>query len=328
MMGTKRTLDETLTKDNKKVEMPLHNVIDKISLMYKVNVTDTATESIKYADIMGMIKSIRLVSDGNKVHYDLSALDLAIMNLYDHGQTGMIHPDDTISLTANTAADVVFMVQMERGDLLANTKQSLDLTHDFDTTNGTVTINSISAAITISEKIYETRAEFDSVYAYMPDKRGENLDLAAEPKISVVTKKFDPSTENRDVYDIPVGCLSRRIIFISQSSKGVRAGAEPIKLGININDGRKTEMYNNLWKQQQMMNEADYHTKKVAGVVVLDMGAEIMGDDYGIRAWEFKKGDYTVVTRADTAGQLRMIHEEYVVNTSVFDAVENAIIEA
>ncbi len=330
-MSTKRTIDDTLTKDNKKVELPLHNVIDKISLMYTVNITSTAGATIKYADVMSQIKSIRVVSDGNKVHYDLSAFDLAIMNIYDHGQSGITHPDDSITLTAATAKDVTFMVQLERGDILANTKQSLDLTHDFNSSFGTdITVNAISAVITVSEKIFESRAEFDSIYAYLPDKRGENIDLSAEPKISVVTKPFSQSSENRDIYDIPIGCLSRRMIFISSSTGtgATRAGSEPNKLGININDGRKTEMYNAKWAHLQMLNEADYHTKKVSGVVLLDFGAEITGDDYGIRAWEFKKGDYTVVTQASNAGELRMIHEEYVVNTAVFDAVQAAILEA
>jgi len=330
MEGAKRTLDEVLTASHKKIDLPLHNVIDKIVMDYTITVTATAAETIKYADLFNVIKEIRVVSDGNTVHYNISGLDAILMNIYDHGETGLIHPDKEISLAVGTN-NVDFPIQLNRGDLLANTKQSLDLTHDLKTAiNANLQITEVRADVTVSEKIFESKAEFFDVYAYNMEKRGENIDLAAEPNISVVTKPFDASNEMRDIYELPAGANTiRRIFFISSStgSSAARAGSEPKKLGVNLNMSRRVKAYDINWKTLQHLNEADYKLKAVAGVGVIDFGAEFTGDEFGLRGWNFRKGDQTIGTSADTGGELRMIIEQYTVNTAVFDAV-SAILEA
>lgn len=332
MEGAKRTLDEVLTAIHKKIDLPIHNVIDKIIMDYTVKVTATATATIKYADVMNTIKEIRCVSDGNIVHYNVSGLDLALMNIYDFGEAGLIHPDTDISLTAGAAKEVTFTLQLSRGDLLANTKQSLDLTHDLKTAiNDNVTVNEVSAVVTISEKIFDSKAEFFSVYAYAPEKRGENVDLAAEPNISVVTKPFDASNEMRDMYELPAGANTIRRIFFVSSSAGAapaRGVSEPTKLGVNLNMSRRVKAYDIKWKTLQHLNEADYKLKAVSGVAVIDFGAEFTGDEFGLRGWNFRKGDQTIGTTAAAGGELRMIIEQYTVNTAVFDAVSTAVLEA
>lgn len=329
--GAKRTLDEVLTASHKKIDLPIHNVIDKIILDYTVKVTATAAATIKYADVMNVIKEVRVVSDGNIVHYNISDLDGVLMNIYDFGETGLIHPDTDISLTAATAKEVTFTLQLSRGDILANTKQSLDITHDLKTAiNDNITVNDVKAVVTISEKIFDSKAEFFSVYAYNMEKRGENVDLAAEPNISVVTKPFDASNEMRGIYELPAGANTiRRIFFISSStgSSAARAGSEPTKLGVNLNMSRRVKAYDINWKTLQHLNEADYKLKAVAGVGVIDFGAEFTGDEFGLRGWNFRKGDQTIGTSAASGGELRMIIEQYTVNTAVFDAV-SAVLEA
>ncbi|MDV0444040.1 hypothetical protein [Methanorbis rubei] len=330
MEGAKRTLDEVLTASHKKIDLPLHNVIDKIVMDYTITVTATAAETIKYADLFNVIKEIRLVSDGNIVHYNISGLDGILMNIYDHGEAGLIHPDTNLALAAGVN-NVPFTVQLDRGDVLANTKQSLDLTHDLKTNlNANLVITAVRADVTVSEKIFESKAEFFGVYAYNPEKRGENVDLAAEPNISVVTKTFDASNEPRDVYELPAGANTIRRIFFISSSIGdtpVRAASEPTKLGVDLNMSRRVKAYNMRWKTLQNLNQADYHLKAVAGVALIDFGAEFTGDEFGLRGWNFRKGDQTISTSAAAGGELRMIIEQYTVNTAVFDAV-SAVLEA
>lgn len=323
MYSKKRTLADKITLNNKKVNLPRDAVIDKILLYVTATVKNagSSTWEGEMEDVLKAIKEIRVVSDGNTVHYALNALDVAILNYYDY-QGVTVDPDKAISVAAGATETYSFLLVLDEGDILAVAKDSLELSMDFETAIATdVTLDSVEVKITLEENVM-TPQEFVAKY-------GANLEYAAEPKVVAIVKSFDASEELREFLDLPTGTLLRRAFIMVLDSSEVRGGVTPDKVGIVVTTPDRRELYTADFATLVEYNKVAYAlSDAVNGVVAIDYGAEITNDAYGIRAWKFNKGDYQLAFKSSNAGKVRYISVEYVVNTKTFDAVERALIEA
>ncbi|WP_456469225.1 hypothetical protein [Archaeoglobus sp.] len=334
MYSKKRTLAEKITLNSKKVNLPRDAVIDKIILKVAMTLTNGGASSVNvpYQDILKAISEIRVVSDGNTVHYALNGLDVGIMNYYDY--MGMLYemenyssqyilfPDTYKTIAAGASENVTFVLVLDQGDILAVAKNSLELSMDFETSVYTdVTLDSVEVTITLEENVM-TPQEFVNNY-------GANLEYAAEPKVVAITKSFDASEELREFLDLPTGTLLRKAIIQVYDNSDTLGGVTPDKIGIVVTTPDRRELYTCDFETLADLNMKTYRPiSTVNGVVVIDYGAEITNDAYGIRAWKFNKGDYQLAIKSSSGGKVRYVSVEYVVNTKTFDAVERALVEA
>lgn len=323
MYSKKRTLADRITLNSKKVNLPRDAVIDKILLYVTATVKNAGSSAWEgeMGDVLKAIKEIRVVSDGNTVHYALNGLDVAILNYYDYeGVT--VDPDEAISVAAGATKTYSFLLILDEGDILAVAKDSLELSMDFETSIDTdVTLDSVEVKITLEENVM-TPQEFVAKY-------GANLEYAAEPKVVAIVKSFDASEELREFFDLPTGTLLRRAFVMVMDSSEVRGGITPDKVGIVVTTPDRRELYTADFATLVEYNKVAYAlSDAINGVVAIDYGAEITNDAFGIRAWKFNKGDYQLAFKSTNAGKVRYISVEYVVNTKTFDAMERALIEA
>lgn len=325
MYSKKRTLADNFTLNNKMIDIPRDAVIDKIMMWFSAtlkNADDTDAWTGKKADLLKKI-GIRLVSDGNTVHYALTALDLAIMNFYEK-QGVTINPDDSVMVQAGGETVISGLLVMDAGDILAITKDSLEMSLEFNTSmsgDPAVRIDDFTGKITIEENIYSTPAEFMATY-------GQNRELSAEPKVTTIVKSFESASELRETLELPTGTLLRKgyLVFADESEE--IGGMAPDTVGLIKTTPDRTEAYRIDYPTLREVNKDLFILKElIDGVSVLDYGAEITNDVFGIRGWTYNKGDYQLSLKSSEPGKLRYISVEYVVNTQAFTAASNAIIE-
>jgi len=318
MYSKKRTLAEKLIyPTNKRMDLPRDAVIDKIYLMCSgtvKNVNATTDSALTLADILKGIVDMRIVSDGNTVHYSVNALDLAIMNYYDTEGVA-INPAASFTATKAASTAFAFMLTLDQGDILALTKESLELSFNLAPQIATdCTIDTFESKITLQENVYTT-AEFAATF-------GSNLEAAAEPKIVAIEKPYAATAELSEFLDLPTGTLSRRAFLICSDASGVRGNADPDKIGVIVTTPDRREIYTVDFSTMGKINQVDYTlASTLAGVRVLDYGNEITNDVFGLRGWKYTKGDYQIAARSTNAGKLRYLSCEYVVNTATFDQI-------
>ena len=322
MYSKKRTLNTGLSLINRKIDLPRDAVIDKLFVKFDgmiKNVNATTASAITLGAIMQKITDMRIVSDGNTVHYSVKAIDLAILNYYDtQGKTA--NPDTAFTATAAASTPFSFVLVFDQGDILAVAKESLELSINVDTVvNADCSIDVLTGLITLQENIF-TPAEFAATF-------GANLEAAAEPKIVALEKPYVATTELSEFFDLPTGTLSRRAFLISMDGSGVRGNADPGKLGIIVTTPDRREIYTVDYATLREINARDYLLTPIAGVSLIDYGREITNDEFGLRGWKFTKGDYQIASLSSNAGKMRYLSCEYVVNTRTFDSIR-AIMEA
>lgn len=324
MYSKKRTLSQKLNLTNRKIDLPRDAVIDVILLYCKLSLKNDGTNAFsgKMRDVLDALKEVRVVSDGNNIHYSLKGSDIAVINYYDNQGKG-VDVDADVSIDAGATKEFDFLLMLDAGDILALTKDSLELSVDFEDAiddAGNVTVENAEIKITIEENVY-TVAEFASTY-------GANLEFAAEPKIYAREKKFSLSNELVEVMELPVGTLLRKAFITFRDANGAVSDSLVEKYGIIITTPDRRELYTVDYKTAREYQKLMYLADPVTGTVVLDYGAEITNDVYGVRAWKFNKGDYQLGVKANAEGTLRYISYEFVVNTKVMDQVDRAMIEA
>lgn len=321
MYSKKRTLMDKFTLSNKKTDLPRDAVIDRIFVNFSGiinNVNSTTDSVIKMADILDKISDMRIVSDGNTVHYSVKALDIAVLNYYD-SQGKTVNPDAEFTAVKNTTTPFNFMVIFDQGDILALSKESLEFSINVNpTVNADCTITDLTGLISIEENVY-TPAEFAATY-------GASLELAAEPKIVALEKAFNISEELAEFFEIPTGTLNRRAVLTSYNNAGVRGASLPSKIGIIVTTPDRREIYTLDYASMKEINRRAYLCAPLTGVVMIDYGTEITNDNFGLRGWKFQKGDYQIAAKAAAAGKIRYLSCEYVVNTRTFETAR-AVIE-
>jgi len=322
MYSKKRTLNNTLTLDQKKIDLPRDAVIDKCFVKFSGNIKNvnaTTDSVITLGAIMSKITDMRIVSDGNTVHYSLKAIDLAILNYYDtQGQSP--NPDTAFTAVKAASTPYSFLLSFDQGDILAVAKESLELSINVDKQiNDDCTIDTLTGLITLQENIF-TNSEFAATF-------GANLEAAAEPKIVALEKSYAVTSELSEFFDLPTGTVSRRAFLISSDAAGVRGNADVKKLGIIVTTPDRREIYTVDYPTLRLINGRDYLLTPITGVSLIDYGREITNDEYGLRGWKYTKGDYQIAALSANAGKMRYISCEYVVNTQTFDTIR-AIMEA
>ncbi len=326
MYSHKRTLNDRFSLTTKKISLPTSAVIDAIHMRFTGTLTNTDAvndDSITLAQLLAQFTEMRVVSNENTVHYSLRGTDLAILNWQDTG--GCTENIDTtnIAIGKGATATFAFTLTMDRGDILALTKQSVDLSFEVDPTlSATLAITALLGTVTIEENIYDSTAEFQAVY-------GARLEAAAEPKIIAMEKTFAAADDLIEVLDLPQGTLSRRATMIFSNAAGVRAGALPAAVGVIHSSPSRRELFKVDFATMQTLNRRTYHLPAaILGVVSIDYGRELTCDEFGIKGWHISKNEYKIGVRAPAPGVIRYISEEYVVNTAAFDASNRALLEA
>ena len=325
MYSKKRTLSQKIDLTNRKLDLPRDAVIDAILLKCSLTVTNTDGANAfngTMQDILDVLKEIRVVSDGNNIHYSLTGTDVAFINFVEN-QGKAVNPDTSVSINPSTSSTFNFLLMLDAGDILALTKDSLELSvefKDYVDANSVVSVDSAEIKITIEENVF-TVAEFASTY-------GANLEFAAEPKIYAREKKFSASNELVEVMELPVGTLLRRAYLTFRDTNDARSDSIVDKYGLIITTPDRRELYAIDYATAREYQKLMFLTDLPTGAVVLDYGAEITNDTYGIRAWKFNKGDYQLAVKATAEGVLRYISHEYVVNTKVMDQFDRVNVEA
>ena len=85
MYSKYRTLNQTLSLINTRIDLPRDAVIDQIIMKISVtaaNANSTTGYTGTNEALLRAIQEIRVVSDGSTVHYALSGADVALLNRY------------------------------------------------------------------------------------------------------------------------------------------------------------------------------------------------------------------------------------------------------
>ena len=318
MYSRKRTLSQKITYANKTIDLPRDAVIDAILLRCSITLVNKAATNFTgtYEDVLKSIKEVRVISDGNNVHYALSGLDIAIMNYYDTAGKGGINPDTAISIGANASATFEFLLTLDAGDIIALEKDSLKLTVEFETSiaaNITLDTNKSFVEITLDEDLYA---------------QDEEIEVFGEPKVYAIEKSFATLNEFADMLELPVNTLLHRAILVFKNMSGARSDSVCEKYGIIQTSPERVELYNISYQTAVMIDKQEYNVDSpITGVSILDYGMEITKDGLGLRAWRVNKGDLQLALKTSTDGKIRYISHEYVVDEDVMDAIDQGVID-
>jgi len=314
MYSRKRTLSQKITYANKTIDLPRDAVIDAIHLRCSITLVNGDTTNAfsgTYEDVLKAIKEVRVVSDGNNVHYALSGLDIAIMNYYDTAGKGGVNPDTAISIGAGASVTFEFLLTLDAGDIIAVEKGSLKLTVEFEknvATNVTLDTDASFIEITLDEDVYA------------PD---EEIPIAGEPKVYAIEKDFATLNEFNEVLELPVNTLLHRAILVFKNTAGVRSDSVCEKYGIVQTSPERVELYNIGYKTAILLDKQEYNVDTpITGVSILDFGEEVTRDGLGIRAWRLNKGDLQLALRTSANGKVRYISHELVVNEEIIDKLD------
>jgi len=216
------------------------------------------------------------------------------------------------------------LLTLDAGDLLALLKDSLTLSIETQTATGVadLTLSALSVEITVDEDVYANVAELKSVY-------GQNLELAAEPKVVVKSESFSTLSELAEILELPVGTLLRRGFVQILDGSGDRSNSVATKVGIKASSPEERDLYTVAFGTAQLIDKQQYDLSDyVDGVAVIDYAEEITNDGMGIKGWRFNKGDMVLTAKTGAAGSVRYISHEHVVNTALVDAQLAPVFEA
>ncbi len=313
MYKRKRLLSKKITVSNNAMSIPRDGVVNAVILDCKLVVSNAGASAWNgtYEDILKALELINLAGDGTQSHWNVSGLDVAIVNFYDYtGKT--VNPDGSVSVGAGASA--TFNIQLKLyGPIFAMLKNSLDLRVTFNTTIATdVTLDSTNSEIevTLDEKIYDSYEELYAEY-------GENLVYAYEPKVRALTASLTANTELEDAVELPVGNVLLNRGFIVTSSGGARSNSVVDKYAITKVAGSAETLYVVKFSSSQELDKHQYAlSSALTGVTVMDFANEMAAP---LRGWLFSKGDIVLQTKNSASGNIRYISEEFVVvNTDVW----------
>jgi len=318
-----RTLSAILSLANTSINIPRDAVIDKIVLKLAVtvaNASGTSWTSVHEA-VLRAIQEIRVISDGSTVHYALSAADVAILDAFNEKYGIAPKIDDAITIADSANATYTYYLTLDEGDILAASKDSLEMKIVVNPTVATgVTISSLTGTVSIVENVL-TSTEFVNTY-------GASLEYAAEPKVYALSAPVTASSEMTDILDLPTGSLMRAGV-LQFLTGGLAGGVDPSKVGLINTSPDRREILNIDFATLRALNASVYDLNGAAplGIAMINYAGDVTSDGYGLRGWRFTKGDYQVTAKTDNPATLRYISLEHVVNTTTFDTAETAVLE-
>lgn len=324
MYSKYRTLNQTLSLINTRIDLPRDAVIDQLIL--KVVATVANAGQVAYAGtneaILRAIQEIRVVSDGSTVHYALSAADIALLNAYNSKAGFAPALGGPVAIDAAGSETLTYYLRLDEGDILAASKDSLEMKIVVNPTiSADVTITALTATVTLVENVLSPE-EFVATY-------GPNLEYAAEPKVYALSAPVTASSELTNVLDLPTGSLARAgmLQFINPAT-GLAGGVDPTAIGLINTSPDRREVLHVDFPTLQAINTSEYDLgAALPGVALLNYGKDVTNDGFGLRGWRFTKGDWQIAAKGANAATLRYVCLEHVVNAAAFDAAEGAVLE-
>ena len=204
MYSKYRTLNQTLSLINTRMDLPRDAVIDALFLKITATVGNAGMAAYTGTNeaVLRAIQEIRIVSDGSTVHYALSGADIALLNKYNSKSGFAAALDGAVAVGAGGSEDFAYYLRLDEGDILAASKDSLEAKIVVNPTIDTdVTITALTCEITLVENVM-TPEEFVATY-------GPNLEYAAEPKVYALSVPVTASSELTNILDLPTGSLAR-----------------------------------------------------------------------------------------------------------------------
>lgn len=324
MYSKYRTLNQTLSLINTRIDLPRDAVIDQLIL--KVVATVANAGQAAYAGtneaILRAIQEIRIVSDGSTVHYALSGADIALLNKYNSKSGFAPALDGAVSVGAGGSEDFTYYLRLDEGDILAASKDSLEAKIVVNPTIAAdVTISALTCTVTLVENVLSPE-EFVATY-------GPNLEYAAEPKVYALSVPVTASSELTNVLDLPTGSLARAgLLQFIDPATGLAGGVDPTAIGLINTSPDRREVLHVDFPTLQAINTSEYDLgAALPGVALLNYGKDVTNDGFGLRGWRFTKGDWQIAAKGANAATLRYVCLEHVVNAAAFDAAERAVLE-
>lgn len=298
-----QTLDKTASyaaNTTATFDLPTSAVLDDIMLYFSGTYTlqTGATEPADFPE--SLLRLIRVISDGNIVHWSVSGKDVFYMNWYDF---------QTKVQKSATGGNFSLALRLDRGQIMALFKNSLRLVVDFAGYDSAV-FSAVNGTLKVSveELVYEDESELAADF-------GENFEGVAEPLINAETVNVNANTELQHLADLPVGNLLQRTFVIAPDNTTISRIAV-------VNQTIGQVLYSDDWDIVQAKDKSEYAIDPLTGVAVLDYPVDITQDELGLRMWRHEKGDIVLKSKNAAAGTVRLVHESYLVNTQYIDALD------
>lgn len=325
MYSKYRTLSQTLSLINTRMDLPRDAVIDQLILKVGVTVANASAENA-YAGtneaILRAIQEIRVVSDGSTVHYALSGADIALLNKYNSKAGFAPALTGEVAVAKSASANLTYYLRLDEGDILAASKDSLEMKIVVNPAVATdVTISALTCTVTLVENVLSPE-EFIASY-------GANLEYAAEPKVYALTVPVVAASELTNVLDLPTGSLARAgLLQFLNPVTGLAGGVDPTAIGLLNTSPDRREVLHVDFPTLQAINVSEYDLgAALSGVAMLNYAKDVTNDGYGLRGWRFTKGDWQLAAKGSNVANLRYVCLDHVVNSGVFDAAERAVLE-
>ena len=308
MYKVKETLDDVLTLQVKSIDLPRNGVIDSIALLAKITLSNSGTSdaTVSMEDVLKAINEIRVVSNGNVVHYALRGTDIAYLNIYDtHGKA--LSLDDTVTVPASGTKDVSFLIVLDAGQIHALIKDQLQIRVDWNTSiTSDVSVSDASIKVTLDKEVYESAEEY--VMAYSAGEYGEVF--IEEPKVYAIEKSFNALGELTEVFELPVGSVLKRALLVFYDDTGARADIVD-KYALVRTRPARIQLYKIDYETSRELDKVQYKLPSVpTGMTMFDYDKEVVFGGLDLR--EEASGTFKIALKTTNSGKLRYISHESV----------------
>lgn len=308
MYKVKETLDDVLNLTVKSVDIPRNGVIDSIALLTKLTLSNggTSAANVSMEDVLKAINEVRVVSNGNVVHYAVKGQDIAYLNIYDtHGKA--LDLSSTVSVPAGGTADVSFLMVLDAGKIHALIKDQLQIKVEWNTSIATdVTLSDAEVKITLDKEVYDSGTEYVIIYS-----AGEyNEIFIEEPKVYAIEKSFNALGELTEVFELPVGSVLKRALLAFYDDTGARADIVD-KYALVRTRPARVQLYKIDYNTSRELDKVQYKLDSVpAGMTMFDYDREVVFGGLDLR--EESSGTFKIALKTTSAGKLRYISHEIV----------------
>ncbi|AJC72172.1 hypothetical protein X802_08465 [Thermococcus guaymasensis DSM 11113] len=308
MYKVKETLDDVLTLQVKSIDLPRNGVIDSIALLAKITLSNSGTSdaTVSMEDVLKAINEIRVVSNGNVVHYALRGTDIAYLNIYDtHGKA--LSLDDTVTVPAGGSKEVKFLIMLDAGQIHALIKDQLQIRVDWNTSiTSDVSVSDASIKVTLDKEVYESAEDYAMTYAGA--EYGEIF--IEEPKVYAIEKAFNALGELTEVFELPVGSVLKRALLVFYNDAGERADIVD-KYALVRTRPARIQLYKIDYETSRELDKVQYKLPAVpAGMTMFDYDMEITPGGLDLR--EEASGTFKIALKTNAAGKIRYISHEVV----------------
>ena len=308
MYKVKETLDDVLTLQVKSIDLPRNGVIDSIALLAKITLSNSGTSdaTVSMEDVLKAINEIRVVSNGNVVHYALRGTDIAYLNIYDtHGKA--LSLDDTVTVPAGGSKEVKFLIVLDAGQIHALIKDQLQIRVDWNTSiTSDVSVSDASIKVTLDKEVYESAEDYAMTYAGA--EYGEIF--IEEPKVYAIEKNFNALGELTEVFELPVGSVLKRALLVFYNDAGERADIVD-KYALVRTRPARIQLYKIDYETSRELDKVQYKLPSVpAGMTMFDYDKEVVFGGLDLR--EEDSGTFKIALKTNAAGKIRYISHEVV----------------